>query len=242
MIFTDVRSAEMGKHAANAFLAMSISFINEIAGLCESLKADALQVAQILKLDKRIGPYAFLSPGLGFAGGTLGREIRALQKLGSHHQMATPLMDAVWAINAQRYRLVGRRLSAVLGSLSGKQIGILGLTYKSGTSTMRRAISLDIIRDLAAQGASILAFDPLANLAEVDELPPMQRAADPYAAANGSNALVLITEWQDFQDLDWARLKALMTGNVILDTRNLLDPARMVAAGFHYLGIGRALA
>lgn len=242
IMMTDIRSAEMGKHAANAFLSMSISFINEIAGLCELLNADALEVSKILKLDKRIGPYAFLSPGLGFAGGTLGREIRALQKLGAHHQMETPLMDAVWVINAQRYQLVSRRLAVALGSLHGKQVGILGLTYKSGTSTMRRAISLDIIRDLAAQGAKILAFDPLANLAEVDDLPPMQRVADAYAAAQGSDALVLITEWQDYQDLDWARLKTSMAGNVILDTRNLLDPARMVATGFQYLGIGRSLA
>lgn len=242
LMITDVRSAEMGKHAANAFLAMSISFINEIAGLCELLNADALQVAQILKLDKRIGPYAFLSPGLGYAGGTLGREIRVLQKLGLKHQMETPLMDAMWSVNAQRYGLVSRRLAAALGSLRGKQVGIWGLTYKSGTSTMRRAISLDIIRDLAAQGASVLAFDPLANLAEVDSLPAMQRVADPYDAARGSHALVLITEWQGFQDLDWARLKTSMAGNVILDTRNLLDPARMGAAGFHYLGIGRGLA
>jgi UDPglucose 6-dehydrogenase len=242
IMLTDVRSAEMGKHAANAFLSMSISFINEIAGLCEALKADALQVAQILKLDNRIGPYAFLSPGLGFAGGTLGREIRALQKLGLRHQIETPLMDAVWAINAQRYRLVSRRLATALGSLHGKQVGIWGLTYKSGTSTMRRAISLDIIRDLAGQGASVLAFDPLANLAEVENLPSMQRVADPYDTARGSHALVLITEWQGFQDLDWAGLKARMAGNVILDTRNLLDPVRMAAAGFHYLGIGRGLA
>ena len=239
---TDVRSAEMGKHAANAYLSMSISFINEIADLCESLQADALQVAQILKLDKRIGPYAFLSPGLGFAGGTLGREIRALQKLGLSHQIDTPLMDAVWAINAQRYGLVSRRLTTALGSLPGKQLGILGLTYKSGTSTMRRAISLDIIRDLAGQGARVLAFDPLANLAEVENLPPMQRVADPYEAAGGSHALVLITEWQGFQDLDWAGLQARMAGNILLDTRNLLDPVRMEAAGFHYLGIGRGLA
>lgn len=242
LLITDVRSAEMGKHAANAFLAMSISFINEIAGLCELLNANASQVAQILKLDKRIGPYAFLSPGLGFAGGTLGREIRALQKLGLKHQMETPLMDAVWSINAQRYQQVSRRLATALGSLKGKQVGILGLTYKAGTSTMRRAISLDIISDLASQGAGVLAFDPLANLGEVDDPPPMQRVEDPYATAKGSDALVLITEWQDIQDLDWARLKTSMRGNVILDTRNLLDPERLEAAGFRYLGIGRGLA
>lgn len=169
IIYTDIRSAEMAKHASNAFLATSISFINEIANLCEVLGANVLEVARILKLDQRIGQHAFLSPGLGFAGGTLGREIRALQRLGSAHQMPTPLMDAVWQVNAQRAQLVSRRLWMALGALEGQQIGILGLTYKAGTSTLRRAISLDIARDLIRQGAKIKAFDPLANLAEVGD-------------------------------------------------------------------------
>ena len=167
ILFTDIRSAEMAKHASNAYLSTSISFINEIANLCEVLDADATEVARILKSDKRIGKYAFISPGLGFAGGTLGREIRALQKLGAAHQMSAPSMDAAWQINAQRAKLISRRLSSALGGLDGHQIGILGLTYKAGTSTMRRAISLDIIRDLIQQGVKIKAFDPLANLDEV---------------------------------------------------------------------------
>jgi UDPglucose 6-dehydrogenase len=239
IVYTDVRSAEMAKHASNAFLATSISFINEMANLCEVLGASAPQVAHILKLDQRIGPHAFLSPGLGFAGGTLGREIRALQKLASVHQMPTPLMDAVWEVNVQRAQLVGRRLLSVLGSLKGRQIGILGLTYKAGTSTLRRAISLDIVRDLAGLGARVKAFDPLANLAEVSDLPPMQMCADPYQAAQGSEALVLVTEWADLDALDLRRLRESMRGDTFLDTRNLLDPARMSETGFRYFGIGR---
>jgi UDPglucose 6-dehydrogenase len=247
IVITDIRSAEMAKHASNTFLATSISFINEIANLCEATGADAREVAKILKLDRRIGKYAFLSPGLGFAGGTLGREIRALQKLGSAHQVhsersrgtPTPLMDAVWQINTQRAQLVSRRLSAALGSLQGHQIGILGLTYKAGTSTLRRAISLDIVRDLVAQGASAKAFDPLANLAEVVDLPPIKICADPYEVAKESSALVLLTEWADIASLDWHRLRGNMKGDIFLDTRNLLDPARMGEAGFRYLGIGR---
>ena len=241
IVHTDIRSAEMAKHDSNAFLATSISFINEIAELCVPLHADALEVVRILKLDKRIGKYAFLSPGLGFAGGTLGREIRTLQKFGSSHRLSTHLMDAVWEINAQRALLVGRRLTTVLGSLTGRQIGILGLTYKAGTSTMRRAISLDIIRDLVQKGATIVAFDPLANLSEVPDLPPMRMVADPYQAAQGCTALVLVTEWAEIDSLDFARLRSGMSGDVFLDTRNLLDPARMVQAGFRYLGIGRSL-
>ena len=239
LVYTDVRSAEMAKHASNAFLATSISFINEIANMCEVLDADALEVARVLKMDKRIGKHAFLSPGLGFAGGTLGREIRALQKLGDSYQTPTPLMDAVWQINAQRAQLVSRRLVAALGSLDGHQVGILGLTYKPGTSTLRRAISLDIVRDLVQQGATVRAFDPLANLAEVTDLPPMQICADPYQVAQGSSALVLVTEWAGIDSLDLLQLRANMCGDVFLDTRNLLGPARMIAAGFRYFGIGR---
>jgi len=239
IVITDIRSAEMAKHASNAFLATSISFINEIANLSEVLGADAIEVARILKLDQRIGKHAFLSPGLGFAGGTLGREVRSLQKFGSAHQLATPLIDAVWQINAQRAQLVSRRLSALLGTLEGHQIGILGLTYKAGTSTLRRAISLDIIRDLLKHGSKVNAFDPLANLSEVSNLPPIEICNNPYQVAQGSSALVLITEWADINSLDLLRLRKNMKDDLFLDTRNLLDPDRMAEAGFRYFGIGR---
>jgi len=239
IVFTDIRSAEMAKHASNVFLSTSISFINEIANLCEVLGANALEVARILKMDKRIGEKAFLSPGLGFAGGTLGREIRALQKLAITRQISTPLLDAVWEINAERPQLVSRRLRAVLGTLEGRQIGILGLTYKAGTSTLRRAISLDIVRGLVEQGVEVKAFDPLANLTEVSDLPTMQMCSDPYEVAQGSSALVLVTEWADINSLDLSRLRQAMRGDVFLDTRNLLDPVRMSQAGFRYFGIGR---
>ena len=240
IVFTDVRSAEMAKHASNAFLATSISFINEIANLCELANADALAVSRILKLDQRIGQQAFLSPGLGFAGGTLGREIRALQKLGSTHQVPTPLVDAVWKVNAQRAQLVARRLTRALGQLRGAQVGILGLTYKPGTSTLRRAISLDIVRDLVREGARVKAFDPLANLTEVDDLPPMQIGADPYDVAQGSDALVLVTEWAGIESLHLRRLRGNMKGDVFLDTRNFFEPATIREAGFCYLGVGRS--
>ena len=239
IVLTDIRSAEMAKHASNTFLAASISFSNEIANLCEQVGADVLEVAKVMKLDRRIGKYAFLSPGLGFAGGTLGREIRALQKIGLARQTPVPLMDAVWQINSERAQIVSRRLSAALGSLSGCQVGILGLTYKAGTSTLRRAISLDIVRDLVQQGATIKAFDPLANLAEVSDLPPMEMCADPYQVALRSSALVLVTEWAGINTLDLKQLRKNMSGDVFLDTRNLLDPAMMSEAGYRYLGIGR---
>jgi len=239
IIFMDIRSAEMAKHASNAFLATSISFINEIANVCEVFGADALEVARTLKLDRRIGRYAFLSPGLGFAGGTLGREIRALQKLARSAQLQTPLLDAVWQVNSQRAGLVGRRLLGALGVLEGRQVGILGVTYKAGTSTLRRAISLDIARDLIQQGAKVKAFDPLANFTEPADLPPMEICTSPYEAARGSSALVLVTEWADLPNLDLQQLRRQMRGDLFLDTRNLLDPMRMAEAGFRYFGIGR---
>lgn len=257
IVITNLRTAEMAKHASNAFLATSISFINEMANLCDEVGADALQVAQIMKLDRRIGRHAFLSPGLGFAGGTLGREIRALQKLGQQHGCDTPMMDAVMTINQARARLVGQRLQRALAlslacpepgrrvegysSLEGLHVGILGLTYKPGTSTLRRSIALDIIRDLVAHGASVKAFDPLARLDEVVDLPPFEPCPDPYAAAQGSDALVLVTEWAGIRDLDLPRLRAVMRRPVFIDTRNVFDPAEMIQLGFIYSGMGRGI-
>ena len=144
----DRRAAEMAKHASNAYLATSISFSNEISDLCERHGADIRPVLRALQMDRRIGPHAFLSPGLGFAGGTLGREIRSLQQLGKRARVGTPLLDAVWKVNRGWARVVPDRLRRILRSLKGKRIGILGLTYKPGTSTMRRAISLQIMRNL----------------------------------------------------------------------------------------------
>lgn len=241
IVITNLRTAEMAKHASNAFLATSISFINEIANLCDEVGADALQVAQIMKLDRRIGGYAFLWPGLGFAGGTLGREIRALQRLGQRQECETPMMDAVMTVNQARASLVGQRLQRIYDSLEGLQVGILGLTYKPGTSTLRRSIALDIIRDLVAQGASIKAFDPLARLDDVADLPPFEPCLDPYAVAQGSDALVLVTEWSGIHDLDLARLRAAMRRPVFIDTRNIFNPAAMMQARFAYSGIGRGI-
>lgn len=239
IVKTDRRSAEMAKHAANAFLATSISFINEIADLCDEVGADALEVAQILKLDRRIGRYAFLSPGLGFAGGTLGRELRALQKLGGGRDCPTPLVDTVMEVNLSRPKLVGHRLKGLYDSLDGLRVGILGLTYKPGTSTMRRAISLEICGDLAAEGARLLAFDPLANLGELDSPPPFEMRDNPYDVALDSDALVLITPWKELAILDLGRVRSLMRRPVFIDTCNYYEPEEMLELGFVYCAIGR---
>jgi UDPglucose 6-dehydrogenase len=239
IVKTDLRTAEMAKHASNVFLATSISFINEIASLCEESGADVLQVSEILKLDRRIGKYAFLSPGLGFAGGTLGREIRALQKIAKQSALETPMMDAVMAVNRSRVYLVEKRLKRIYGSLKGLQIGIWGLTYKAGTSTTRRSVALEIIRSLIDQGAAVKAFDPLVRVEEIPKFPSFDLVSEPRTVALNSDALVLMTEWNEIRGLDFSSLPSIMRKPVFIDTRNLFDPDEMAKVGFMYFGIGR---
>jgi len=232
-------SAEMAKHACNAFLATSISFINEIANLCERVDADSLEVAQAMKLDRRIGPRAFLSPGLGFAGGTLGRELCALQKLGREHQCDTLLPNAVMSINRTRAAAVKQSLLDYYESLDELRIGVLGITYKPGTSTLRRSFALEVIADLLAEGAEVRAFDPLADWRELD--PPIKffAVSEVYSLAEGCDALVLVTEWKGIFDLDFQRLRSAMRRPVFIDTRNLFNRQEMSRAGFLYSGLGR---
>lgn len=239
LLRTDVRSAEMAKHASNAFLALSISFANEVADLCEAVGADIDLVTAGMKLDPRIGAHAFLSAGLGFAGGTLGRDLRALQDLGSQHGRATALVDAALAVNRARAHLVVQRLQDVHGELAGLRVAILGMTYKPGTSTMRRSLALQVMRELAAAGVTVSAFDPLARLDDVDQPPPFTRAATPEDACAGVDAAVLITEWEGLAELDLPRVAASMRSPVFIDTRNRLDPGAMAAAGLVHLGIGK---
>jgi UDPglucose 6-dehydrogenase len=239
MLLIGLRSAEMAKHASNTYLATAISFINEISDLCDRVEADATEVARAMKLDRRIGAHAFLSPGLGFAGGTLGRDIRALQALGRQYSCRMRLMDAVMSVNRDRALVVKERLLAKYNSLKGLRIGILGLTYKSGTNTLRRSIAKEIIAGLVEGGAEIRAYDPLADLETAGSLPKFTTSPDPYTLAEGSDALVLVTEWDGILGLDLPRLRFAMRQPVFIDTRNLFDPEKMSQAGFTYSGIGR---
>jgi UDPglucose 6-dehydrogenase len=239
ILWIGLRSAEMAKHACNTFLATSISFINEIADLCDCVNADSLEVAQAMKLDRRIGPHAFLSPGLGFAGGTLGREIRALQELGRENRRETPLMDAVMSVNLARARAVRQRLIDQCGPLNGLTIGILGITYKPGTSTLRRSVALELITTLVVENAQLRVYDPLANWKEMDAGVTFTISPDPFSMASGCDALVLVTEWDGILDLNLGRLRAVMRHPVFIDARNLFDPRAMLRAGFHYSALGR---
>jgi UDPglucose 6-dehydrogenase len=234
---TDVRSAEMGKHASNAWLATSISFINQIADLCEQVGADVTQVAAMMKLDRRVGPSAFLSPGVGYAGGTLGREIRALQKLGASRGVSTELFDAVDLVNQRRMRHILGRIREIQPVLDNVPIAVFGLTYKAGTSTLRRSASLALIDELTTAGARVAAYDPLAQLDEANDLPRFTLHRDPAEAVREANALILMARWP--QELAPKEAAKLMARPVVVDTGNHLDPDAARAAGLEYSGIGR---
>jgi UDPglucose 6-dehydrogenase len=235
----NLRTAEMTKHALNAFLATSISFANEIANLCDEVGADALKVAEALRSDSRIGQKARLLPGLGFAGGTLARDIKVLQKLGQRLGYETHLLNGVLKVNEQQNKLVIRKLKKVYGSLKGLTVGVLGLTYKPGTSTLRRSAALEIISDLADEGAIVRAHDPKADSAEIRLHHEFEFYPDPYQVAEGADALVIVTEWLEFKSLNYDLIKTMMKKPVLIDTKNLLDDMQMLARGFSYFGVGR---
>ena len=240
MLLIGLRSAEMAKHASNTYLAAGISFINEIADVCDFVGADVMDVAKAMKLDRRIGAYAYLSPGLGFAGGTLGRDICALQALGRQVGCKMELMDAIMSVNRSRAQVVKQRLLNHYDSLKARHVGILGLTYKAGTNTLRRSVAEEIISDLVTQGAEVRAYDPLADLRNGTSAPNFTAFPDPYALASGCDALVLVTGWDGILGLDWPRVRSAMREPIFIDTRNLFDPEEMTRIGFVYSGIGRS--
>ncbi len=237
---TDLRTAEMTKHAINAYLATCISFGNELANLCDEVRADAIQIAQALRLESRVSPTAPLLPGLGFAGGTLARDLKVLKHLAEQFAYPAHLLNGVLAVNQLQNRTVIHRLKKLVGSLQGKTIGVLGLTYKPGTSTLRRSPAGEIIDALTTAGAAVRAYDPKADRTELEtHLTQCILCSDPYDAARGAHALLVVTPWPEFKELDLARLRGLMQVPVLLDAPNLLEPERAVQAGFLYQGIGR---
>jgi len=222
----------MAKQASNAFLATSISFINEIGDLAQATRADVWTVAEILKLDHRIGPNAYLGPGLGFAGATLGRDLRALQGLASERGIETRVVDAVLAVNEDRAEQLVGYLGRSLDGFQGKIVALLGLTYKPGTSTLRRSIGLEIAEKLTQAGAEVRGFDPVADLGSVDAR--LELAGDPLEAVSQADAAVHLTGWDGLDQLDLTALRQNMRGNVFIDTRADFDPERMESAGFRY--------
>ncbi len=236
----DLRSAEMVKHALNTFLATSITFGNEIASLCDRLGADALKVGMALKADKRIGQAPIL-PGLGFSGGTLARDVQQLIKFSSMNDYSAPLLKSIFIINEESFRLIIIKLTNKLGNLKGKTIGILGLTYKPGTSTLRRSSAIKIITMLVEKGATCLGYDPKVNLQELKKYSKIVKKVNTVMElAKFSDALVLVTEWPEFRDLDYNKLANDMKKPIIIDSKNFLDSDLVKKAGFDYQGFGRS--
>ena len=239
LFFTSRRSAELIKYASNAFLAMKITFINEMADLCEAVGGDVQDVARGMGLDNRIGS-KFLHAGPGFGGSCFPKDTLALMKTGQDHGAPLRLVEATFAVNSQRKRTIARRVQQALGgNLRGRTVGILGLTFKPNTDDMRDAPSLDIIRFLQDQGATVRAFDPEGMASAKQMLEDVTFASDAYDAASKADALVIVTEWDAFRALDFARLKGEMTSPVLVDLRNIYDPADVERHGFAYHSVGR---
>ncbi|NPA91673.1 MAG: UDP-glucose/GDP-mannose dehydrogenase family protein [Chloroflexi bacterium] len=239
IMITDLRTAEMIKYASNAFLATRISFINEIAAICERLGADVKEVARGMGYDKRIGPY-FLDAGLGFGGSCFPKDVKALEHMALVHGAHPQLLRAVMEINRDQRRRVILKLRELLGgSLQDKVIGLLGLSFKPNTDDMREAPSIDLYHMLINEGAIVRGYDPVAMENARRLLPEMELAEDPYQLAEGADALVVVTEWNEFKNLDLKRVLSLMRGNVLIDGRNIYDPKRMRELGFEYRGMGR---
>lgn len=227
-------SAEMVKHALNAFLATSLSFTYDIADLCEKVGVDIVQVSKALRLDPRIGQSAYIDANIGFSGGTLGRDLRFLLAEAKHHAIKLPVISAVWNKNCQRKALVYAKLKAQLGNIRGKRISVLGLTYKPGTTTLRRSLAMEIVADLKAMGVRLNLHDPFVKKPGFTD--------DLYRAFKGCQAALVITPWTDLSNLDFRKVRSLMKSPAIFfDTRNFFyeKEKEIKSAGFVYLGIGR---
>jgi len=239
LVITDPRSAEMIKYASNAFLAAKISFINEVATICEALGADVTEVARGVGMDERIGP-GFLRAGVGFGGSCFPKDVRALAAMARDAGMDTNLLTAVLNINqAMRSRIVDK-LAVHLGRWTDRTIGVLGLAFKPDTDDIREAPALDIVRMLLATGAKVQATDPVAMPRVAAVCPELVLADDAYAVATGADAVLLLTEWDEYLTLDLGHLANAMRGRLLLDGRNALDPAAVVEAGLTYEGVGRS--
>jgi len=238
LITPNIYTAEMVKYASNAFLAARISFINEIARICERVDADAKLVAEGMGLDKRIGP-SYLDVGIGYGGSCFPKDVKALAALAERFDYHPELLNAVMDINRDQRMLVIDKLRDCLEELDEKVVGLLGLAFKPNTDDLREAPSLDIARVLLAAGAHVRAYDPAAMEGARVKLPAVEYTKDAYGLAAGADALVVVTEWNEFRHLDMGRLKASMRRPVVVDGRNIYDPAVMRGHGFTYRGIGR---
>ncbi len=239
IIKTDINSSEMIKYASNAFLATKISFINEIASICERLGADVKEVARGMGLDRRISP-EFLDAGVGYGGSCFPKDVKALAHMASMAGAHPQLLRAVMEINRDMRRLVLQKVRGTLGSVEDRTIGVLGLAFKPNTDDLRESPAVEIIHLLKSEGARVRAYDPAANEAARSILPGVELCKDAYEVAKGADALILLTQWSEFRRLDLERIRRSMAYPLMVDGRNLYDPAEMVAKGFFYQPIGRS--
>jgi len=239
VVRTDVASAEMIKLASNAFLAAKISFINEIANVCEELGADVSAVSQGMGLDDRIGP-KFLRAGIGWGGSCFSKDVSALKQLAANTGYHFQLLQAVIEVNELQKRRVINKLSEQLGPLAGKRVALLGLAFKPDTDDMRGATSLVMAARLAGEGAVVVGYDPVAAERARAMLPGVELAPSALEALDDADAAILVTEWPEFAQLDWAEAAERMANPLLIDGRNFLDPEQLRDAGFSYEGIGRA--
>jgi UDPglucose 6-dehydrogenase len=238
LVLTDPPTAELAKYASNAFLAVRISLINELASIAEEVGGDVVRIAEAVGLDHRIGPH-FLAAGVGWGGSCFPKDIIALQGMAETRGLAARMLRAANEVNLDQHQWVIRRLQRRLRTLVGRRVGLLGLSFKPGTDDLRNAPSLDIARELGRVGARVRAFDPaVTSLPEAVDW--IDLVDDPLALADGAEALVLVTEWPQFRDLDLAHLREVMRVPLLLDGRNFLDPERAAGAGFEYIAVGRA--
>ncbi|HVP58612.1 MAG TPA: UDP-glucose/GDP-mannose dehydrogenase family protein [bacterium] len=239
VIKTDVKTAEMIKYASNAFLATKISFINEIANLCEAVGADVTMVARAMGLDDRIGP-KFLRAGAGYGGSCFPKDTRALVKTAEHAGYDLKIVQAVIAVNEAQRHLMVEKIEKVLGTVKGKTVAFLGLAFKPDTDDLRDAPAVDMARELLAKGAVIKAYDPVAAEQAQRLIKGASFSADVFDAVKGADVAVFVTEWNEFRDLDLDKVKRLMRSPAIVDCRNIYEPSRMRELGFRYYSVGRA--
>jgi UDPglucose 6-dehydrogenase len=237
VIVTSLETAEMCKHASNSFLATSISFINEIADVCAEVGADVGTVARALRLDARVGPHAYLDPGIGYSGGTLARDVVSLTAQMRSRGRPLALLESVLTVNRERIPRLADRIRRTLTDTDGGRIGILGLVYKPGTNTLRRSPAVELVKLLAGSGAHLIGFDP-----GIDRSSPAARGLEivgnPESAFTDTLAMVVLTRWPAFRNLDWGRLRQRARRPLVIDAVGGLDPTTVEAAGWEYQGVG----
>ena len=238
IVITDLRTAEMIKYASNAFLATKISFINEIANVCEALGADVTEVAAGMGYDQRIGP-AFLNAGLGYGGSCFPKDVKALAHMASEMDVESRILDAVMETNAERRPRLVEKLAEISGPLKGKTIGLLGLAFKPNTDDMRDAPSIDIANNLLARGARVKGYDPISMEVAAPLMPDVQLVGNAYELFDQCDGVIVCTEWNEFLQINLAQVRDSMVTPIVIDGRNIYEPAKMKEFGFTYLGVGR---